>query len=711
MEPSSAVPKRVRFGLFEADLASGELRKRGRRVPLQQQPFQVLALLLRRPGEIVTREDLQHALWPAETFVEFEHGVNTAIKKLRQALGDAADNPRFLETLPRKGYRFIAPVAPIEPEAPAHAPASSVRKRPQRALPPIAVVVVAAVATLWMLNRPGRTTDPVPVPLTRYPGWELWPTFSPEGDRVAFTWKKGLNQYRLDTGDIYVLQVGENEPVRLTKEPDNAVAPAWSPDGRSIAFLRYSSTERGGVFLMPATGGAEHKLAEVSGAYSSLSWHPGSRWLVVANKPSEAEPSALFLLSVDTGENRRLTSPPRNVYGDATPAVSPDGRALVFARWLSEETGDLYLLEISGDLRPVGEPKRLTFTSSVTGYPAWCPDGSCVVFASGGSSHDTSLWRMRLPTLARRVGEPERLAFGGSGAIIPAISRRGRLAYSHYTGDSDIRRLDLTGGQREDNLPVNSTAIDHCPQYSPDGKRIAFNSNRSGSHEIWVCNADGSNALKLTSFGGPYLAGPAWSPDGHRIAFDAAPSGISEIYIVSAEGGRAEILPGSRGQQHWAPMSWSRDGKWIYFFTNRTGKDQVWKVPAGGGTAMQVTRNGGTGYAAESPDGKFLYYLRSWGTGQTELWRARAEGGEETMVSGSVCAQYFAVSNSGIYFFSGWVNPSVQRLRFAAGKIETVARLEGRIVFGLSVSPDDHWLLYSKAEGRGSDLTLVENFR
>jgi hypothetical protein len=126
---------------------------------------------------------------------------------------------------------------------------------------------------------------------------------------------------------------------------------------------------------------------------------------------------------------------------------------------------------------------------------------------------------------------------------------------------------------------------------------------------------------------------------------------------------------------------------------------------------VQVTRNGGTGYAAESPNGKFLYYLRSWGTGQTELWRARAEGGEETMIGESVCAQYFTVSNSGIYFFSGWVNPSVQRLRFAARKIETVARLEGRIVYGLSVSPDDHWLLYSKPEGRGSDLMLVENFR
>jgi len=127
VEPTAPLPNSVRFGLFEADLGTGELRKRGRKVPLQDQPFQVLALLLRHRGEIVAREELQRALWPADTFVEFEHGVNTAIKKLRQALGDSADNPRFIETLPRKGYRFIAPVESVGlPESgPAAAPGAA----------------------------------------------------------------------------------------------------------------------------------------------------------------------------------------------------------------------------------------------------------------------------------------------------------------------------------------------------------------------------------------------------------------------------------------------------------------------------------------------------------------------------------------------------------------------------------------------------------
>src|SRR5713226_6335164 len=110
VQPFPVPPHAVRFGLFEANLSAGELRKRGRKIPLQDQPFRVLTLLLQRPGELVSREEFQRALWPGGTFVEFDEGLNKAIQKLRQALDDSSDNPRFIETLPRKGYRFIAPV-------------------------------------------------------------------------------------------------------------------------------------------------------------------------------------------------------------------------------------------------------------------------------------------------------------------------------------------------------------------------------------------------------------------------------------------------------------------------------------------------------------------------------------------------------------------------------------------------------------------------
>ena len=272
----------------------------------------------------------------------------------------------------------------------------------------------------------------------------------------------------------------------------------------------------------------------------------------------------MFVVAVESGEKRKLTAPPKGLTGDVNPAVSPDGKAIVFTRVNSQGVSDLHLLELSVDLRAIGEPKRITFWQRCTEEAAWWPDGNSILFTSGGSCFDNTLWQMALLGAARRPGEPERLPFGGEGRFfMPAVSRQGRVAYVQYTVVAHIWRLELSGQHRVDSLPMNSTRLDEVPQYSPDGKRIAFVSNRSGSPEIWLCDADGSNAVKLTSFGGPNVENPAWSPDGRRIAFNARPGGTSGTYIVSADGGKPERLRGIQNRE--GDASWSRDGKWIYF--------------------------------------------------------------------------------------------------------------------------------------------------
>jgi Tol biopolymer transport system component/DNA-binding winged helix-turn-helix (wHTH) protein len=710
----------LRFRSFELDLTSGELHNDGHRVSLPPKAFEVLKALLERPGEVIPREELRARLWPGNTFVEFEDSLNHAVQKLRQALGDSAEHPRFIETLPRKGYRFI--VAAGEPSTPASP--GVVRRRRLWWCAGAGLVAVAAVSAWWLPDRPGRTpaAAPLPVPLTSYPGLASSPSFSPDGDRVAFDWD-GPGQ---DNFDIYQKSIGEDQPVRLTSNPAPDNHPAWSPDGRHIAFSRDLSGGKAGVFLIPAGGGGERKLTEVwnelnegrpvKGAGGKLAyvrgprlaWHPGGRWLVVPDKKSAEEPLALFLVSVETGEKRRLTSPPGRISSDFHPAVSPDGRALAFARSPISGVSDLYLLDLSANLSPIGEPKRITFLGVCSAEPAWWPDGQSILFSSGASCHTVDLWRIARRRLARGFGAPERLPFGEAAAR-PAISRQGRVAYVQYLVTGHIWRLELGGGHRAENMAMNSTRLDHVPQYSPDGRRIAFASNRSGSHEIWLCDAGGSNTRKLTSFGGPYVANPVWSPDGRSIAFDARPDGASYIHTVSADGGKPVRLPGSRGE-HGTP-SWSRDGRWIYFFSARTGKNQVWKVPVDGREAVQITRQGGAN-AIESPDGEFVYYLRSFAElNNTELWRVPVRGGEEIRIIESVSPQFFAVIERGIYFLSGWQNPSVRCFNFATRKIETVGSIEGEVAFGLSVSADGRRLLYSAYGPRQGVLMQVENYR
>ena len=238
------------------------------------------------------------------------------------------------------------------------------------------------------------------------------------------------------------------------------------------------------------------------------------------------------------------------------------------------------------------------------------------------SVHNPALWRM---TIQRGLpGKPERLAFAGTGVRTPVISRQGRLVYALWIIDADIWRLDLPAGHtgaaaiKPPTRVISSTRLDHTPQYSPDGKRIAFASDRSGNHEIWVYDRDGSSAVPLTSFSGPPTGDPFWSPDGEWIVFNSLADGRHGAYVIHSGGGTPKRLLSVPG----VSSGWSRNGKWIYCGSGGSGEDQVWKMqwgPAGAfGEAVQVTRNGG-GRAFESADGKYLYYLKGEESG-AGLW-------------------------------------------------------------------------------------------
>ncbi len=241
-------------------------------------------------------------------------------------------------------------------------------------------------------------------------------------------------------------------------------------------------------------------------------------------------------------------------------------------------------------------------------------------------------------------------------------------------------------------------------------------SDRSGNLEIWVCERDGSNAMQLTSFGGPLVTNPSWSPDSSRIAFDSNAAGEFDVWVVSASGGKPQRMtshPANDGNP-----SWSRDGHWIYFDSARTGEQQVWKIPADGGEAgaVQVTRDGGFG-PLESPDGRFLYYSKALYT--TSLWKVPVGGGQAVKVLDSLSSHHnLAMVNSGIYFVpvrETGRGSAIQFLAFANNQIKPVASFEKALTStelgGLDVSPDGKWLLFTQFDQDGSELMLVENFR
>jgi Tol biopolymer transport system component/serine/threonine protein kinase len=564
---------------------------------------------------------------------------------------------------------------------------------------------------LWLyIFRPASQSSLPPAPkvvrFTSYPGKEKDPALSPDGKQVAFVWDGDKG----DNFDIYVQLIGGGPPLPLTADPRPDVSPAWSPDGSQIAFARLSEGASA-IYLIPSLGGHERKLTELYSIWSegkSLDWSPDGKFLVAAEKGSPEDPYSLFSISVETGGKQKLTSPPTQFGGDTAPVFSPDGQTLAFNRLVA--SNDLYLLPLTG-----GQPTRLTFDESISGT-AWTPDGRELLYfsASWGAN--------KLSRVSTSGGQPKELgisAYGGG-----SISHRAnRLAYVEGTYDTDIWRIPVPGARGRGLSPAKliwSSQMDDNPQYSPDGQRIIFGSNRSGSYESWICDADGRNRRQLTSFPEATVTGSArWSPDGRDIAFNTWAKDLSSIFVVSAEGGSPRRLT-EQTRDGFLP-AWSKDGRWIYFCSNRSGDLQIWKMPAQGGRAVRVTKKGGF-EPLEAADGKTLYYTKldrlDATSGSAHLWKMSVEGGEETRVlERTIYPRYWAITDRGIYFVpSEWSpHPAIELFSFATGRATRVISLDkppvGNAHPGLSVSPDGRWILCALLEQDSSDIMLVENFR
>jgi Tol biopolymer transport system component/DNA-binding winged helix-turn-helix (wHTH) protein len=700
----------VRFGVFELDLRAGVLRQEGRQVNLQEQPFRVLALLLERSGEVVTREELRQMLWPADTFVDFDHGLNSAVARLRETLKDSASSPRFIETVAKRGYRFIATLNGAAAVSVPIAGAAVLDKTPRENLSwgklstgAVALSVLLCTISLWAFyrkNPDARLTSLEVVPLVGLRGFQVTPAFSPEGGRVAFRQSDGAH----NTG-IYMALVGGDNSIQLTSDPGDC-CPTWSPDGRQIAFARYSD-KTFSIFVVASLGGTEHRVyrgpASMGGG---LSWSPDGKVLAFPDaRESDAPRSWISLLSLADESARPLTSPPGGSL-DGEPAFSPDGSQVAFVRsTIAGVSNDLYVVPAIG-----GKATRLTFDHRpIKGPPAWTADGRELVFPStrGGP---LSLWR-----ISASGGEPRPVAGPIGEGGWPSIPRQGdQLVYEQVIAKFNIWRLDLKNQrhiQKPPSLFVSEKGNKMRPDLSPDGEKIAFESDRLGFWDIWTCATDGSGCEQVTSLHG--TAGRArWSPNSRYIAFEFHPNELSEIYVVEVSGGIPRILPTIPGADNLSP-SWSRDGQWIYFASKRGSEPfQIWKVSVRGGPPVKLTKNGGIS-PTESLDGRFLYYSKYEVGG---VWKMPLQGGNETQVIEEVSGgswPNWALTPDGIYFLRFDKSPHVtlQFFEFASHNTIPIWTLEKEAGWGLGMSHDAKSIVYIQNEFAESNIMLVKNFK
>jgi len=700
MQEPARLPPVVRFGVFEVDLRAGELRRQGLKIKLQEQPFQILTMLLERPGEVVTREELQQKLWGADTFVDFEHGLATAVKKLREALGDTADNPRFVETLPRRGYRFIAPVdvGAIHELPPVTTGGRAIHESPLHkwwwAVAGVAVIMLALAA--YRLTRPlppprvlrtvQLTNSGRAVPLSNLVG--VLPPMLTDGARIYFHaegW--GLAQVSAAGGEARPLPTPADIPWPLLDD--------ISPDGSTLLLTQVPQLLRtqlpnlgmeSPMWILPALGGAARRVGDIL-AHAAC-WSPNGQQIAYANG------NDLFVAESEGSHSRKLVSLSARAYW---PRFSPEGSRLRFTL-RDSQTNALALWEVNADST---NPHPLLPGWNIPPEECcgnWTSDGKYFVFQSSRGGM-TNIWAMR---------EKGRFFRGAPQAPVQLTS--GPLSYHVPVPSKDDKRLFVVGMQPRDELVRYDAKSRRFVPYlmhitpagvvafSRDGDWVAYIKPPEGT--LWRSRADtdGSQRLQLTS---PPMEAmyPRWSPDGKYIAFlGKLPGQPWKIYVVNADGGSPQqLLPGNRNE---TDPDWSPDGsqlvfgrmpdyvaeasvpKAIHLLDLRTR--QVSKIPGSDGLFSPDWSPGGRYILAITLDHRKLMLFDL----ETRQWTQ--------LVEQVVLHQIWSRDGSFIYFQS---KDGVYRVRISDRKIERIVgweELQRPNVLSLGfvwLAPDDSPLL------------------
>ena len=483
-------PSTVRFGVFEADFRSGELRRNGIRIRLQDQPFQILNLLLEKPGEVVTREELQTRLWPADTFVDFDHSLNTAVKRLRDALGDSAENPLFVETLARRGYRFIAPVhnstalLALEDLSP---PASVARsKHPMYCVVASALFGIGALAGWFLGARAGSrpsahyaetrvTANPAEVPV-----WSA--ALSRDGNYVAYTDANGLFLRVLDTGETRPIPVSAGHHFR---------AIGWFPDGTHIlASSRDPETSKSSLWSLSVLGGEPRKI--VDGVASGALSPDGQQLAFIRN---ENGLDAIWLARVNGADAQRLPLPPSAEIAGL--AWSPDARWLAFVRATAQPGHYSWQLSLMTCELATGSFNVIFSDSTLGGGLTWATQDT-IQFSRADlppGQNDTNLWELSLnPRSALPTGPPVRLTSGPDRRFPSSASRDGKkILFGRGGNDPDVYLADIEGkaGHLANYRRLTLDDRKDMPYaWTADSRSVIFISDRDGPYHIFRQDID-----------------------------------------------------------------------------------------------------------------------------------------------------------------------------------------------------------------------------
>ena len=626
-----------RFDDVTVDLAEFRVHKNGVSQKITPRSFEVLTYLLRNPGRVVEKQELFENIW-RENFVS-DNALTRVVREIRQVIGDDAGAPRYIETVPKRGYRFIAEVEKIErkfdrpaqneknfaaPEE--NEPPRPLKRRKALIFAPAALLILLTALGVWLIYRQPAANFPAGVArtsqITNWSGLDKFPAISPDGSRIAYSSDQS------GSFEIFVrpLAPGAKE-IQITADGQQNFQPAWSPDGQRIAF---HSKRRGGIWIVPATGGAARQLTEF-GSHPAFS-PDGKQIAFQSSAPVDLgvnartiPPSTLWLVSADGGEApRQLTQTGNPLGGHGSPAWSPDGKRIAF------NVADLSSIGIWSVELENGKTQKISLRSS---DPVYAPDGKSLFFSSRNG-----LWQIPVSSAdGKPSGNAVQIAEDGPGQIRhPSISADGKkIVYEMLMSTSRLTALALDKKISAEPFPLlqNSFSRNTFPVFSPDGGRIAYTSDRAGSpSELWVMNSDGQNpvqASNVSNSSGTTISN--WMADGAEIACISTRENVTRLFTVNLAGGMEKQLFTFKNNVQYARLS--PDNRKIAYNSKEDGTINVWLADLESGVESQLTFDAEfAGFPVWSPDGKWLALQIKRGD-DTHVALMPAEGGEPVFLT------------------------------------------------------------------------------
>lgn len=681
------------------------LSRDGEPLHLARKAVETLLVLVESSGQVLTKDEIIAAVWQDRVVDEANLTQNVAV--VRKAMGVERGEPGYIETFAGRGYRVVGPVISGE-DAPAPPPFEVVSEKPKPkprywigAAATLAVMALLG-AVLWFARSSGAQQEHFQIsPVTRLAGKEFQPALSPDGTQVAFVWE----QEGAKPAQIWVQSSGASSPKLVTTAPGEYSSPAWSPDGKSLACLRFQN-DSGEIVILPVSGGVERVIGRVFPTRFGLpnrhlDWSPDGKTLAIDDAMAPNQPFSIYLVPIAGGARTRLTKPDDFIIGDVDPRFSPAGKTISFIRAFHRARQELYTISIDG-----GTARQITKDDKEVSGQDWLPDGTALLFGSNRAG-EFRLWKSSGETL-KSTG-----IYGDFPIQLTLARKSPALAYSVLQQDFNIWRLDLTAkGNTPDRWDriVGSSAQDASPQYSPDSSRICLRSDRSGEENLWVCDPDGSNAVRVTSDERPSVG--RWSPDGDSIVFNGSRS--REIYVASLAGdGKWKVR--NTGAIGIHPV-FSNDGASIFAATD----DAIVRIPvAGGGAPKDVWKGKGLSLGM-SVDGKSILFVRE--VTDTSLWQIDlASGVASKLLDGLVpyCTSCWAAAPKGIYYLG--VDHSTRKKQtvyfhdFATRQDKPIVEYpEPLLPIGsgpFSLSTDGRYLLCVRVDPSNTDIMRVDPFR